>query len=86
MFQKNISQAVIPGKKLTIDEQLCAYRGKCPFRQYIPNKPAKYGIKNWELADSETGYLLKIEMYLGRGRNNESQINNRERNQDRLNE
>ncbi len=30
---------------VTIDEMLDAFRGRCGFRQYIPNKPAKYGLK-----------------------------------------
>lgn len=34
-----------PGPHLTIDEQLLGFRGRCPFRMYIPNKPNKYGIK-----------------------------------------
>ncbi|XP_066942634.1 piggyBac transposable element-derived protein 4-like [Macrobrachium rosenbergii] len=34
-----------PGPHLTVDEQLLAFRGRCSFRMFIPNKPAKYGIK-----------------------------------------
>ena len=30
-----------PGPHLTVDEQLLAFRGRCSFRMYIPNKPAK---------------------------------------------
>lgn len=30
---------------LTIDEMLEGFRGRCPFRQYISNKPEKYGMK-----------------------------------------
>lgn len=30
---------------LTIDEMLEAFRGRCGFRQYIQNKPARYGLK-----------------------------------------
>jgi hypothetical protein len=29
----------IPGENITVDEQLVPYRGKCPFRQYMPAKP-----------------------------------------------
>ena len=35
------------GKNVTVDEQLISFRGRCPFRYYIPLKPAKYGIKMW---------------------------------------
>ena len=31
----------VPGPHLTIDEQLVPFRGKAPFKMYIPNKPAK---------------------------------------------
>ena len=36
--------AYTPGPHMTVDEQLVCFRGKCPFRQYIPLKPGKYGI------------------------------------------
>ena len=34
-----------PGKWLTIDEHLCRYRGRYSFKQFIPSKPDRYGIK-----------------------------------------
>ncbi|XP_070301374.1 piggyBac transposable element-derived protein 4-like, partial [Salvelinus sp. IW2-2015] len=34
-----------PGPEVTVVEQLVPFRGRCPFRQYMPSKPAKYGIK-----------------------------------------
>ena len=30
-----------PGPHITVDEQLLAFRGRCGFRMFIPNKPAK---------------------------------------------
>lgn len=50
---------------LTIDEQLLAFRGRCSFRQYIPSKPSKYGIKTFALVDAKTAYTLKLETYVG---------------------
>jgi Transposase IS4 len=29
----------------TLDEMLPSFRGRCKFRQYMPNKPSKYGLK-----------------------------------------
>ncbi|XP_060809050.1 piggyBac transposable element-derived protein 4-like [Amyelois transitella] len=46
----------IPGTNVTIDEQLLGFRGRCKFRMYIPNKPAKYGIKIEMMCDSGTYY------------------------------
>ena len=56
----------IPGPDVCVDEQLVAFRGRCGFRQYIPSKPAKYGIKIWWCCDSQTCYPLNGEVYLGR--------------------
>lgn len=50
----------------TIDEQLLAFKGRCPFRMYIPNKPDKYGIKIVLLCDSKTFYMMNAEVYLGK--------------------
>lgn len=36
-----------PGPNVTVDEQLIPFRGRCPFRQSILSKPAKYGTKIW---------------------------------------
>ncbi|GBP16779.1 PiggyBac transposable element-derived protein 4 [Eumeta japonica] len=41
----NFQKHFVPSAEMTLDEQLLAFRGRCAFRQYIPNKPAKYGIK-----------------------------------------
>lgn len=56
-----------PGPYLTIDEQLLAFRGRSPFKMYIPNKPAKYGLKLVMLCDSGSKYMLNAEPYLGKG-------------------
>lgn len=50
-FQKHYTPAF-----MTLDEQLVAFRGRCPFKQYIPSKRAKYGIKIWALVDCSTFY------------------------------
>lgn len=55
-----------PGSYVTIDEQLLAFRGKCPFRMYIPNKPAKYGVKLVCCCDNTTNYMIDSEPYLGK--------------------
>jgi len=55
-----------PGECVTIDEQLIGFRGKCPFRQYMPKKPNKYGIKFWVLCDSKNCYVWNIQVYTGK--------------------
>ena len=65
-LNNSFSSAYAPGKYITIDEHLCRYRGRCKFLQYLPNKPDKYGIKCWVIADSRTFYPLKKEVYTGK--------------------
>jgi hypothetical protein len=43
---------IIPSYYLCIDETLYGLRGACNFRQFIPSKPARYGIKFWCLVVS----------------------------------
>ena len=45
------------------DEQLVTFRGRCPFHQYMPSKPGKYGIKIWAVCDSTLHYVLKMDVY-----------------------
>lgn len=69
LFEEFVSRSTnsyTPGAYLTIDEMLVPFRGRCPFRMYIPNKPAKYGIKVQILADAKTHYMCKAEVYLGK--------------------
>lgn len=66
MFQVMLPRVYRPGSDITVDEQLVATRGRCGFRQYIPSKPGKYGIKIFWACDSLTSYPLKGEVYVGR--------------------
>ena len=36
------------------------------FRQYLPAKPTKWGVKVWVLVESDTGYLSKFQVNTGR--------------------
>ncbi|UYV64491.1 hypothetical protein LAZ67_3000962 [Cordylochernes scorpioides] len=52
-----------PAEYLTVDEMLVGFRGKCPFKIYIPSKPNKYGIKIVILPDSRTHYMYNAMVY-----------------------
>jgi len=56
-----------PGTGRTVDESLHGFSGMCSFEQYIPNKPSKYGIKAYVLADSKTFYPVTSKIYTGAG-------------------
>ena len=56
----------LPTKNLSVDEGMIGYRGRVSFRQYMPAKPNKYGIKVWMAADASNGYVLNFDVYLGK--------------------
>ena len=43
-------------QNVAIDEQMVKSRHRSGIRQYIKDKPTKWGIKLWVLADSSNGY------------------------------
>ena len=46
---------------------LVPFRGKCPFRQYLPSKQRGiYGIKLWLMSDVKTGYVCAAEVHDGK--------------------
>lgn len=59
----SLKQNYCPSENLTVGEQLYPFRGRCDFRQYIPSKPAEYGLKVWWLCDSSNNYPLRSQIY-----------------------
>ncbi len=55
-----------PGPEVTVDERLFAFRGRCNFKQYMPKKPAKYGIKMWTVCDAKNSYAWNMQVYTGK--------------------
>ncbi|KAK0053882.1 piggyBac transposable element-derived protein 3 [Biomphalaria pfeifferi] len=55
-----------PHQNDSIDERMVRNKGKYAFRQYIRDKPTKWGMKLWILADSLSGYTYDFDIYLGK--------------------
>ena len=53
--------------RLAVGKVIVKYKGRVIFRQYIPKKRKRFGIKIYKLCD-ETGYMYNITVYLGRDR------------------
>jgi hypothetical protein len=56
-------QTYCPEEAVTIDEGMCPFRGRANFRVYVPQKPNKYGMKLFILAELRTGYIWNFEVY-----------------------
>ena len=66
LFVNNCQKNYSLGEFTAIDEMLVGFRGRCGFRQYIPSKPNKYGIKIYALVDAKMYYLHHFEIYAGK--------------------
>ncbi|XP_062322103.1 piggyBac transposable element-derived protein 4-like [Osmerus eperlanus] len=66
MWVEGLPRLYDPGREVTVDEQLVAFRGRCPFKQYMPSKPAKYGIKSRVMCDAKSSYAWKMQVDTGK--------------------
>ena len=64
-FASNCLYNYSPEWSLTIDEQLFPIKNRFPFVVYMPNKPDKFGMKFWVLAEVSSKYVCNILPYLG---------------------
>ena len=55
-----------PGSELALDEAIIAFKGRVLFKVYQPDKPHKWGIKVFVLADAATGYAYRYSIYAGK--------------------
>ncbi|XP_028268778.1 piggyBac transposable element-derived protein 4-like [Parambassis ranga] len=55
-----------PKKELSIDERMVATKAKTGMTQYMKNKPTRWGIKMFVLADSGNGYTVSFNIYAGK--------------------
>jgi hypothetical protein len=54
-----------PFEKLCIDESLVLFKGRLSFRQYIPSKRHRFGVKLFMLCDCKMGFCLDFIIYTG---------------------
>ncbi|CAK9810345.1 PiggyBac transposable element-derived protein 4 [Anthophora quadrimaculata] len=50
----------IPGEQICMNESTIKFKGRVSFVTYNPNKPTRWGIRLYTIADSNTGYICGI--------------------------
>jgi hypothetical protein len=58
-------QYYTPGEYFTIDEGMIPFNGRVHFKVFNPDKPTKWGIKEFILCDAVTAYTFQIKLYHG---------------------
>ena len=65
LLLKNFQSLYRLGQAISIDEAMVLWRGRLQFRQYIPGKRHKYGVKIYLLC-SPNGYVYNAKIYCGK--------------------
>lgn len=65
MLIPKFRQYFIPYQKDVIDESLVLFKGRMKFKQYIPSKRHRFGIKVFVLCDCQSGMILDMIVYSG---------------------
>ena len=55
-----------PRQQLSLDQGMIPTKNCLAIKQYIRNKPVRWGIKSFLLCEAKTGYILDAEIYTGR--------------------
>ncbi|GLV54168.1 uncharacterized protein CBL_21012, partial [Carabus blaptoides fortunei] len=66
-LNKVFASSVTLERDIAIDESLMLYKGRLGWKQYIPSKRARYGIKSFMLCESKSGYIWSSIVYTGKG-------------------
>ena len=53
-------------RDIAIDESLLLWKGRLLFKQYLPLKRSRFGIKLYKLCESYTGYTYRFRVYPGK--------------------
>ncbi|XP_068974788.1 piggyBac transposable element-derived protein 4-like [Bombus flavifrons] len=56
----------VPGKEVSINEAVVKVKGRISFINYNPQKPTKWGIRIFVLADAKSAYVYGILPYYGK--------------------
>ena len=65
-MKKRFSEVYQPERDMAVDESLLLWKGRLGWKQYIPTKRARFGIKSFEICESVSGYIWNFFIYIGK--------------------
>lgn len=66
---EHFGSLVVPGKDLSVDESLTKFKGRLSFKQFIPTKRHRFGIKTYSLVDEDNKFVVNSIIYVGKDDN-----------------
>ena len=64
--RQSFKDKYVQHKEVTVHEAMVPFKGRLDFKQFIKDKPVKFGIKLWVCADAVTAYCYNLEVYTGK--------------------
>ncbi|XP_029183653.1 piggyBac transposable element-derived protein 4-like isoform X3 [Acropora millepora] len=65
-FKARCKELYQPRQNLAVDERMVRSRHRSSVKQFNKDKPTRWGIKLWVLADSLNGYTIDFNVYIGK--------------------
>ncbi|CAL1278575.1 unnamed protein product [Larinioides sclopetarius] len=65
-INRKFKSSYVPEKDISVDESVLLYKGRLGYKQYLPNKRARFGIKFYQLCESSSGYIWNSLIYTGK--------------------
>ncbi|TBU20030.1 transposase IS4 [Hamiltosporidium tvaerminnensis] len=64
-LDERFKEHFVPSREISVDESVVGFKGKISFLTYNPNKPTKWEIRMYIMANANTGYVYSIFPYYG---------------------
>lgn len=74
-LKKKFSTVFVPYKKICIDESVVQWKGRLSFKQFLPKKRHRFGVKCFVMCDCRTGFVMDLIIYTGKQTRLEMQSN-----------
>ena len=65
-LNRQFQAGIQPEQEVTLDELLLPYKRRLAFKQFLPAKRSRFGIKISQLCESKSGFTYKFVIYPGR--------------------
>ena len=62
-FVSRFQNLFTPDRDISTDESLLLWKGRLSWKQYIPRKRSRFGLKSFVLCDAKTGYVWNSILY-----------------------
>ena len=67
LLQESFNECWVPHQQNSVDEGMIPFTGRSSIKQYMKDKPNKWGFKMWKLVDSTSAYLYAFDIYISKG-------------------